>query len=246
MILNRLAEVVAKQNWFVVFIEVLVLVIGIFIGLQVDDWNQARKDKIDEQLFLQRLHKDVLLAEKLSNRVRDRRLDRLQTIMSAGDVLFNRVGRDELTEEECISIVSSSFFNINASSLSSLNELMGTGRMEIIQDAELRTALVGLQQTRAGLATMIAVQSGSSAFTYLPTSYPDLIQVASYFDTDIGEIRVRSKCDLDRMRADQKFLNQFSANADGYDAYIRDGLAPWSAQFDKVHQLVDDALGMTH
>ncbi len=48
------------------------------------------------------------------------------------------------------------------------------------------------------------------------------------------------------MRANQKFLNQFSANADGYDAYIRDGLAPWSAQFDKVHQLVDDVLGMTH
>ncbi len=166
--------------------------------------------------------------------------------MDAGDVLFNRVGRDQLTEEECISIVAGSFFNINASSLSSLNELMGTGRMEIIQDAELRTALVGLQQTRAGLATMIAVQSGSSAFTYLPTSYPDLIQVASYFDTDIGEIRVRSKCDLDGMRANQKFLNQFSVNADGYDAYIRDGLAPWSAQFDKVHQLVDDALGMTH
>ncbi len=67
--------------------------------------------------------------------------------MDAGDVLFNRIGRDQLTEEECISIVGSSFFNINASSLSSMNELMGTGRMEIIQDAEL--------------VTMIAVQSGS-------------------------------------------------------------------------------------
>lgn len=246
MILNRLAEAVAKQNWFVVFIEVLVLVIGIFIGLQVDDWNQAREDKIDEQQFLQRLHKDVLLAEELSNRVRDRRLDRLQNIVDAGDVLFDRIGRDQLTEDECISIDSASFFNINASSLSSMNELMGTGRMEIIQDAELRTELVRLQQTRAGLVTMIAVQSGSATFTHLSSSYPDLIQLESYFDADIGEIRSAPKCDLEGMRANQKFLNQFSANADGYDAYIRDGLAPWSAQFDKVHQLVDDALGMTH
>ncbi len=246
MILNRLAEAVAKQNWFVVFIEVLVLVIGIFIGLRVDDWNQARKDRIDEQQFLQRLHKDVLLAEELSNRVRDRRLGRLQTIMDAGDVLFDRVGRDQLTDEECISIASASFFNINISSLPSLNELIGTGRMEIIRDAELRVALVGLQQTRAGLATMIAVQSGQSAFAHLPSSYPDLIQLESYFDADVGEIRSNPQCDLDGMRADRKFLNQFSANADGYDAYVRDGLAPWSAQFDKVHQLVDHALGMTH
>ncbi len=246
MILRRLGEAIAEQNWFIVLIEVLVVVVGIFIGLQVDDWNQARKNTVDEQQFLQRLHGDVLLAEELSSRLRKRRLDRLQGIMDSSDVLFDRSGRDILTEEECIAIASASFFNINAPSLSSLDELIGTGRMEIIQDAELRTALVGLQQTRAALTATIAIQSGSSNFSNLPSSYPDLIQLASYFDAEVGEIRSSPQCDLAKMRANQSFLNQFSVNADGYDAYIRDGLAPWSAQFDRVHQLVDDALGLDH
>lgn len=246
MILRQLGEALAGQNWFIVFMEVLVLVAGIFIGLQVDDWNESRKDRKDEQLFLQRLHEDVLFAGILSSRVRDRRLRRLQGLIDAGDVLFDRAGRDLLTQEECISIAASSFFNINVSSLSSLNELAGTGRMEILQDAKLRTALVELQQTRAALAKMITVQSASSAFIPLPSSYPDLIQLESYFDTEVGEVRSRVQCDLAKMRTNRSFLNQFSVNADGYDAYVRDGLAPWIAQFDRVHQLVDDALNINH
>ncbi|HKJ18223.1 MAG TPA: hypothetical protein VJ984_12790 [Xanthomonadales bacterium] len=33
---------------------------------------------------------------------------------------------------------------------------------------------------------------------------------------------------------------------DGCDAYIRDGLKPWSDQFDTVHAMVDGILGITH
>jgi hypothetical protein len=39
MILRKLAEAFHKQNWFTALIEILVVVIGIFVGLQVDDWN---------------------------------------------------------------------------------------------------------------------------------------------------------------------------------------------------------------
>ena len=49
LILRRLSEAIVKQNWTTVTVEVLVVIVGIFIGLQVDDWNQARKDGNDEQ-----------------------------------------------------------------------------------------------------------------------------------------------------------------------------------------------------
>ena len=246
MFLRRLSEAIAEQNWFVVVIELLVVIVGIFLGLQVDDWKEARNDKTDEQIFLQRLHEDLLLADELSARVRERRLGRLQSIMDASDVLFSRVDRTDLTEEECTAISSSSFFNINASGLSSYEELAGTGRINIIRAPEIRTALVELQQSRAALSAMVALQTSSDAFVYLPFRFPELIQATSYFDTDIGEIRSRHRCDLTAMRANQQFLNGFSANADGYDAYVRDGLKPWSIQFDRVHKLVDQALGIRH
>ncbi len=246
MILRRIADAAVEQNWFIVFIEVLVVVVGIFLGFQVDDWNESRKDRQDEQLFLTRLHGDILLATELSRRVRDRRLGRLQWLNDAADVLFGRAERDLLNEDECIAIASAKFFNINVSSLSSFTELAGTGRMDIIQDVELRTALVELQQTRAALAALIILHTTSAANAQLPINYPDLIQLISYFDSEQGEVRSRPQCDEVKMRANQTFLNDFSVNIDRYDAYIRDGLAPWSAQFDKVHQLVDDALGISH
>ena len=244
MILRRFSEAIARQDWAIIIIEIMVVVVGIFIGLQVDDWNESRKDRVDEQVFIQTLHSDLLLAEKLSARVRERRLSRLNVIIEAMDVLFNN-SKETLTPDECLHVSSSNFFNITVSDLASLEELIGAGRLDIIQDAELLTALVELQQTREGLATMVSIQTSSSTFTHLPSNFPELITTVPYIDTETGEVRSQSICDAQGMRANRKFLNQFAVNADGYDAYVRDGLAPWSKQFDEVHELVDKALNIT-
>lgn len=244
MILRRLSEAIVKQNWSIVTVEVLVVVVGIFIGLQVDDWNQARKDGNDELRFLERLHNDLLLADQLSQRVRARRLERQGLLLDASDVLFGRADRDTLSEEECFSVASANFFNINIADFPSMRELAGTGRMHIIQDAELRSALVHFEQVKGALTKIIEVQTIASEV--LSHSYPDLIQLRIRFDADLDEAISESQCDTQGMRANQAFLNDFSVSVDRYDAYVRDGLAPWSAQFDKVHQLVDDALDIGH
>ena len=118
--------------------------------------------------------------------------------------------------------------------------------MGIIRNTELRTALVALRQTRAALDKAISEKTSSSNFKFLPAAFPDLFEINAYFDDARGDISTRNVCDLAAMRANRPFLNQFSANSDGYDAYIRDGMKPWSSQFDKVHDLVDSALEIDH
>lgn len=44
MIIRKLATALRRQDWFTVFLEVTIVVVGIFVGLQVDDWNDRRKD----------------------------------------------------------------------------------------------------------------------------------------------------------------------------------------------------------
>ncbi|MEM5518643.1 hypothetical protein WNY37_16920 [Henriciella sp. AS95] len=53
MILQRLATSIRKQDWFTVLIETLIVVFGVFIGLQVNNWNEARADGVayDEALI---------------------------------------------------------------------------------------------------------------------------------------------------------------------------------------------------
>ena len=246
MIIKRLAAAMRRQEWFTVVLETIVVVIGIFIGLQADDWNSARQDRQDEQEFMWRLHSDMMLAEKLTVRLRDRRLDQVGALVTAGDVFFERTDRDELSEKECTSIGASNLFNINAPSIPAFDELIGIGRLGIIRDVELRGALVSLEQTRRALSALISIQSGQSTFTHLPSRFPDLLRMVTYVEPGSNEIRIHFTCDLAGMKSNQQFLNQWAVNADGYDAFVRDGLAPWVAQFEKVHELVDAAIGVDH
>ena len=41
MIFNRIARGVRNQDWFTAVLELVILVIGIYIGLQVDDWARC-------------------------------------------------------------------------------------------------------------------------------------------------------------------------------------------------------------
>jgi hypothetical protein len=246
MIFRRLAGALASQDWLVVIIEVMVVVVGIFIGLQVGDWNEARKERNDEQVFLARLHADVLLAEELSARLRDRRVQTLESSLRAADIIFNRVDRHELSDVECKALVGLGYFNINVLSLSSVSELAGTGRMNIIRDRALRSSLVRLEQTQAALATYIIVQTTSVSGRYMHSVFPELIKLKPFFNTELGEVQNKMECDLALMQSNQPFLNDFGISLDRYDAYIRDGLAPWIKQSDEVHDIVDGILGIAH
>jgi len=154
MILQRLAEAIRQQNWFTVILEVSIVVVGIFIGLQVDDWNSGRQDRRDEQQYLGRLHDEILSAEKLSARLLDRRIERQAIVLDALDAVFVDLQRNSLTDKECFAIGGLHYFNIAVSGLSAAEELTASGRMDILLDTELRAALGALKQAREALQTL--------------------------------------------------------------------------------------------
>lgn len=43
MILRRVIAHVKAQNWFAVAIDFVIVVLGVFIGIQVANWNAARQ-----------------------------------------------------------------------------------------------------------------------------------------------------------------------------------------------------------
>lgn len=246
MILQRIAEAVTSREWSTVLVELMILVLGIFLGLQVDDWNEARKDRADERQSVQRLHEDVVLADAVTQRVRDRMLGRLEQVKAAADLLANDSPSEAVTPEICSAISATSLTNINAPRLAAFDELVGTGRLDIISNDDLLRSLITLEQYRSVLAGLVSTTSSDNALLFLPAAFPELMQTHTYLEADTEEIRIGARCDLDAMRADPAFLNQFALNADTYDVFIRDGLDPWSRQFQRVHDILDDALGIDH
>ncbi len=59
MILRRIAEAYRRQDWFTVFVETMIVVLGVFLGLQVNNWNADRGDRAREASYLARLAEDL-------------------------------------------------------------------------------------------------------------------------------------------------------------------------------------------
>jgi hypothetical protein len=59
MILRSLAHSIRTRDWFAVAIEFLIVVAGIFVGLQVTDWNERRQLRERELHDLQRMAEDL-------------------------------------------------------------------------------------------------------------------------------------------------------------------------------------------
>ena len=131
MILQKLADGIRQQNWFTVFLEILIVVVGIFIGLQVDGWSELRQDRRDEQHYLNRLHDEILNAEKLSARLLNRRIKRQEVAADILDAVFVNIERNSLTALECQTVGALHFFNIAVTGLSAVDELTASGRMGI-------------------------------------------------------------------------------------------------------------------
>jgi hypothetical protein len=55
MITRRLATAIRKQDWSTLLIELVIVVAGIFLGLQANDWAQERENRVQEGAALERL-----------------------------------------------------------------------------------------------------------------------------------------------------------------------------------------------
>jgi len=59
MILRRFSESLKYQNWTAIAIEFVLLVAGVFLGIQVSNWNAAREDALLGEDYVRRLRIDL-------------------------------------------------------------------------------------------------------------------------------------------------------------------------------------------
>ncbi len=58
MILRRLSQSLKDQNWTAIWIEFILLVSGVFLGIQVANWNEERTERAREAAYLAALQID--------------------------------------------------------------------------------------------------------------------------------------------------------------------------------------------
>ena len=62
MILRRVMAHVRQQDWTAIGIDFCIVVIGVFVGIQVANWNEARADRARERMLLGELRTEIAAA----------------------------------------------------------------------------------------------------------------------------------------------------------------------------------------
>lgn len=59
MFLKRLRNEASRQNWFGVAVDLVILVLGVFLGIQVSNWNQDRLDRAQGREYRDQIYLDL-------------------------------------------------------------------------------------------------------------------------------------------------------------------------------------------
>jgi hypothetical protein len=140
MLLRRFKDHVISENWFAVVLDLAVVVVGLFIGLQVDNWWGAQKDAQLESAYLLEIQEDF---EANKSDLESKILDTEQVIRDM-IVLHAQSSLEEPS-------LSSTELNKRFSSINRMPtfrlvsrayaNLTGSGDLKLIQNRRLKNAL---------------------------------------------------------------------------------------------------------
>lgn len=160
MILRRVITHFRKQEWTAIALDFLIVVVGVFVGIQVSNWNAARLESKESIVFTERLRHDlrqeawnyVFLIE-YSGTVR----------ANAERVVDALTGEQELSDEALlIDAYRATQFQRRLHRQSTLDELTSTGEIGLIRDDRLRETAIRMFST--GIFDRTATQGSGSRY----------------------------------------------------------------------------------
>lgn len=153
MIFRRVKAHIEKENWFAVFIDFLIVVVGILIAFQITSWSEASQANKKESLILDQLESEFTEALEFT---RNAKIKNDAAVKANYEVL--RVIRDKKEPadkaEFLKTLQQSGTFSRAALEPTALNELLSTGGLSLLSSPTLRKALVQYHELMLAHQTM--------------------------------------------------------------------------------------------
>ena len=141
MLLRRVTEHVKAQNWLAVGLDFIIVVMGVFMGIQVSNWNQSVFDQKSETDYLEQLQRDLqdtqlevreqIAFEQFHIDLADAVFEMISVGPAADKGLQIGMGLTELGARRTLKVESPTFL-----------EMQGAGNLGIISDQNLRAAII--------------------------------------------------------------------------------------------------------
>ena len=140
MILKRIGTAIRARDWAAVAIEFAIVVLGIFVALQAEDWNQGRRDRRLEQVYISRLIDET--RANLETRKQHEKIfeEKAQFIFSLPDLpLDDAFQRDP--QAFMYQLDYSTYVALPNMRSETYQELESSGRLALLRDTRLRSAI---------------------------------------------------------------------------------------------------------
>jgi hypothetical protein len=236
MIIKRIAKGIKEQDWFVVMIEVMVVVVGIFIGLQVDEWRKDGENNRLEYQYLTQIHDGIsMMISREEEIVESSKKNKL--LLEEVALYFNQSDDNvTMTKDHCKVLARSHTFADVIDSPATIKELLVTGRIMLISNNELRTTIINFDSLIESYKQLRNDVQQDRAV--LSRRFPDLISMSVNWD--------KTECEFDKMAKHRGFLNEFFDNKFRKAAYINSVILEQQAKREDLHKLLDRNLAITH
>ena len=144
MLISRLRKSFKELNWGVLTIEMVMLILGISISLQVNEWQNQQVDRQLEQEYLARLNLDFDESEKVLRKD----IEYLRSSVEKLVIGIKPLSKSSLTKEDHIvlfkAVGQSTLIGRFAVVFGTIDELKDTGNMRLLVSKKLRISPANL------------------------------------------------------------------------------------------------------
>ncbi|MHA7873520.1 MAG: hypothetical protein ACX939_14320 [Hyphococcus sp.] len=156
MLLRRVIEHVKTQNWTAVALDFVIVVVGVFIGIQVSNWNDARVESARAVELKARLLDDF---ELLAEGIRQGEARVSYSAQTADEVYALLVSggapQDAASFGQQLNVAGSSYPAVGVAP--TFSEMLSTGDVRLIENKALRNALVKYHLQAAQLENTVEI-----------------------------------------------------------------------------------------
>jgi hypothetical protein len=141
MFTRRVVERLRAQDWVAVLLELIIVVIGIFIAIQVDRWWADRDRELREHQYVVRLKEDIVRdSVSLTHSIQ-----LAEQRQQFADLLIQAAEDPEVVEERpvefMIAVHQSAYTATPALNSDTMEELRSTGNLGLLTNESLKSAL---------------------------------------------------------------------------------------------------------
>ncbi len=141
MIIQGLAAALRRQDWATVLIELVLVIAGVLIALQVNNWNEARQDRERGLVYLSRIESD--LAKDIGGLAA--RIDYWKQVGGHGERALASIDAERSSGFDpgaaLVAFMHASQANSYTATDTTHAELKSAGELTLIRDAALRADL---------------------------------------------------------------------------------------------------------